>query len=122
MEDDCIFTKQILNISNIIDKVPTDWNMLYLGHVKHINNNNSKEIKNSHFRKLIKGIATTHIYAITQDCAKILMDNTYPLRAAIDGFIAHFIINNKLLDNVYVCKSTICQNGSLNGNFKSTLR
>jgi len=79
LEDDCIFTEDIKNVSNIIDNIPVNWNMLFLGHTHFINNHNSKDINNPYFLQLLDGIPETHIYAVTQECAKILIEHTYPI-------------------------------------------
>lgn len=59
------------------------------------------------------------MYAITKECANIMTDHTYPIRAHIDGYFAHIMIDNKLLTDVYICKLTLGLNGSLCNNFKS---
>ena len=87
LEDDYIFTEDIKNISNIIDNIPINWNMLFLGHTQFINSHNSKDINNPYFLQLLDGIPETHIYAVTQECAKILIEHTYPIRAAVDGYV-----------------------------------
>jgi hypothetical protein len=49
------------------------------------------------------------------------MEHTYPIRAAVDGFLAHFMINNKILNNVYISKTTYAINGSLKKIYKTTI-
>lgn len=121
LEDDCIFTEDIKYISNIINDIPINWQMLYLGHCQKITNQNSMNINNPSFLKLLNGINETHIYAVTQECASILIEHTYPIRAAIDGYFGHFIINKKLLTDIYICKFMLGINGSLLNIFNTLL-
>ena len=121
LEDDCIFTENMRDFVRIMSKAPENWRMLYLGHSQKINNYNSENIDNPFFLKLVKGINETHIYALTNECAQICIDNTYPIRAAVDGYFCHFMINNKVLSDVYICKTMFGINGSLTGNMKSLL-
>ena len=120
LEDDCIFTEELNNFNNIIEDIPDNWELLYLGHSHLITNNNTQE-ENARFKKLIKGVAETHIYGITLDCAHKLIRNTYPIRAAVDGFLGHFTINNKILQNIYILKTSLGINGSLYNFYKTTL-
>ena len=118
LEDDCIFTEDIKKFSSIVGDIPANWQLLYLGHNQKITDYNSTNI-NVNFKKLLKGVNETHIYAVTRECAGILIEHTYPIRAAVDGFLAHFMINNKVLSNVYICKLILGLNGSLCGDFQS---
>jgi GR25 family glycosyltransferase involved in LPS biosynthesis len=119
LEDDCIFTEDITNVSNIINNIPINWKILFLGHTQYINSNNSKDIDNPYFLQLLNGVAETHIYAVTQECARILIEHTYPIRAAVDGYLGHFMINKKILTDNYICKNKLGINGSLLGIYKS---
>lgn len=120
LEDDCMFTDKIEQLNHDLNIIPHDWELLYLGHSNKINTSNSKE-ENSKFKKLIKGINETHIYAVSLEGARILIEHTYPIRAAVDGFLAHFMINNKILNNVYISKTTYAINGSLKKIYKTTI-
>jgi hypothetical protein len=53
------------------------------------------------------------MYAITNNSAKILAKNIFPIRAAIDGYIHRYIIDEKKLNNVYICTKTFALNGSV---------
>jgi GR25 family glycosyltransferase involved in LPS biosynthesis len=121
LEDDCIFTENMRDFVEILSVAPANWKLLYLGHSQKIHQYNSENIDNPFFFKLVNGINETHIYAVTNECAQILIDNTYPIRAAIDGYLAHFMINNRVLSDVYICKTMFGINGSLTGNMKSLL-
>ena len=110
LEDDCIFTEAVANFNTVIKDIPDNWELLYLGHAALAH---SAPNENSSFKKLLKGIAQAHIYAITSECAKILIQHTYPFRAAVDGYFAHFMTNNKVLKNVYSSKTHFGTNGSL---------
>jgi glycosyl transferase family 25 len=118
-EDDVTLTDENKNFQDIVRELPDDWEFIYYGHSEKINNENSIDINNLYFKKLISGVNETHMYAITNDAAKILFENTYPVRAAIDGYISHFIINKGFLSNVYICKLMLGINGSLCGLFES---
>ena len=120
-EDDVNLTDENNKFEDIIREVPDDWEFIYYGHSQKINNGNSIDINNHYFKKLIRGINESHMYAITNDAAKILVENTYPIRAAVDGYFAHFMINKGVLSNIYICKLMLGTNGSLCGQFKSTI-
>jgi len=118
LEDDCIFTEDFSRFSSL--DIPDDWQLLYLGHSEKINNFNSVEF-NSSFKRLVGGINATHIYAVTCESAKVLVEHTFPIRAAVDGFLAHFMVVNKVLSNVYICRLNLGLNGSPRGDFQSIL-
>ena len=94
--------------------------MLYLGHSQKIRSSNTKE-ENIKFKKLIWGVNETHIYGVSLEGARILIEHTYPIRAAIDGYLTHFMINNRVLQNIYISKTSYAKNGSLNKLYKTTL-
>ena len=123
LEDDCIFTENINTFNNIISNIPNNWELLYLGHSKKINGSygNNSIIINSDFNKLLYGINETHIYAITNDCANILINNMLPIRAAVDGYLGHFMVTKKVLSNVFVSRNDYGINGSLYGMMPSTM-
>ena len=56
-----------------------------------------------------------------QQGAKILINNTYPLRAAIDGYLAHFMINKGVLKEVYISSKNYGINGSIKKHYKTTI-
>jgi len=112
LEDDCIFTEHINDLSNVLQNVPNDWKFLYLGNSQKINNYNSSDINNYYFKKVIKNVDECHIYAITDDCANILIEHIFPIRAAIDGYFGHFMVSNKILSDVYISTTMFALNGS----------
>ena len=120
LEDDCVFTEYFENLANDIKFIPENWELLYLGHSQKINSSNTEE-KNSKFKKLIRGVNETHIYGVSLEAARILIEHTYPIRAAIDGYLAHFMINNRVLQNNYISKTSYATNGSINKIYKSTI-
>lgn len=121
LEDDCVFTDEAFNFDKIVDYIPKDWQILFLGHVHRIGSGNSIEI-NDKFWKVTKHIPESHIYGITRECAELLVKNAYPLRAAVDGYLSHFMINNKVINNAYVSKTNYGLNGSLQKIYKTTIK
>ena len=112
LEDDCIFLDEMYNFNDIENYIPEDWELLYLGNSKFISSNTTTDIGNSYFLKCF-GVPCTHMYAITNNTAKLLAKNIFPVRAAIDGYLNKFIIGEKILKNVYVCSKTFALNGSV---------
>jgi GR25 family glycosyltransferase involved in LPS biosynthesis len=120
LEDDCIFTEYFENLENDIKFIPENWELLYLGHSQKIRSFNTKE-KNIKFKKLIRGVNETHIYGVSLEGVRILIEHTYPIRAAVDGYLTQFMINNRVLQNIYISKTSYAKNGSLKKIFKTTL-
>ena len=120
LEDDCVFTEYFENLENDIKFIPENWELLYLGHSKKITSSNTEE-KNIKFKKLIKGVAETHIYGVSLEGARVLIEHTYPIRAAIDGYLARFMINNRVLQNIYISTTSYALNGSVYKLYKTTL-
>lgn len=112
LEDDCIFLDEMYNFNDIENYIPEDWELLYLGNSKFISSNTTTDIGNSYFLKCF-GVPCTHMYAITNNTAKLLAKNIFPVRAAIDGYLHKFIIDEKILKNVYICSKTFALNGSV---------
>jgi GR25 family glycosyltransferase involved in LPS biosynthesis len=113
LEDDCLFTEESKLIEQCINYAPNDWNILYLGNSQYINNDNSFDICNEYFEKLKRGVPEVHMYAVRKPCLQILIDNMFPIRGNIDGYIDHFIIRKYMIDNVYICKKHMGINQSL---------
>lgn len=112
LEDDCIFSNEINNFNDIINNIPEDWELLYLGNSKFIHDSTTSEIGNSYFLRCL-GVPCTHMYAITNNSAKLLVKNIFPIKASIDGFLHRFIIAKNILKNVYICTKTFAINGSV---------
>jgi hypothetical protein len=112
LEDDCVFSDEMYNFNDIETYIPEDWELLYLGNSKFISNSTTSDINNLFFLKCF-GVPCTHMYAITNNSAKILAKNIFPIRAAIDGYIHRYIIDEKKLNNVYICTKTFALNGSV---------
>jgi GR25 family glycosyltransferase involved in LPS biosynthesis len=112
LEDDCIFSDEMNNFNDIKNYIPEDWELLYLGNDKFISSNTTSNIGNSYFLKCF-GVPCTHIYAITNNSAKLLSKNIFPIKSAIDGFLHRFIIERKILKNVYICNKSFAINGSV---------
>lgn len=112
LEDDCIFLDEMYNFNDIENYIPEDWELLYLGNSKFISSNTSTDIGNTYFLKCF-GVPCTHMYDITNSTAKLLAKNIFPVRAAIDGYLHRFIIDKKILKNVYICSKTFALNGSV---------
>jgi GR25 family glycosyltransferase involved in LPS biosynthesis len=112
LEDDCIFSDEMINFNYIENYIPEDWELLYLGNSKFISNATTSKVGNPYFLKCF-GVPCTHIYAITNNTAKLLKKNIFPVKGAIDGFLHKHIIEKKILNNVYICTKTFAINGSV---------
>ena len=117
LEDDFIFVQNMDTLfQEIMPHIPEDWELLYLG--------NAHKIKpefanyNSMFVKTHRGITDTGCYGITQESAKTLYENFFPIRAGSDGYLGVCIDRLYKINNVYICKRSISKNGSVN-KFKS---
>lgn len=120
MEDDCIITDEILNFKTIINHVPENWELIYLGNSQYINRNTTQDINNDEFLKC-NGVQCTHIYAVTNYAADKLSKHIFPIKAAFDGFLHRFIIQPKILKNVYISKKDFAINGSLKQQYPSEI-
>lgn len=80
--------------------------------------NTTSNIDNKYFLKCF-GVPCTHIYAITNNSAKLLKNNMFPIKAAIDGFLHRFIIEKKILERVYICNRTFAINRSVENLIRS---
>ena len=120
-EDDIKFESNFENIiKNIFEKeLPNNWELIHLSYTtNHIKNCIS--YSDNLYKRISGGISGVHFYGISLDTAKILENNFYPIRAASDGYISHFIINNKLINNVFTCKTRLGKNLSTT-KFKSNI-
>ena len=119
LEDDCMSTEEYKDLNEDVKNMPDKWELLFLGHSN--KTKWSKEERLNKFKKLTHGVNETHIYGVSLEGAKILINNTYPLRAAIDGYLAHFMINKGVLKEVYISSKNYGINGSIKKHYKTTI-
>ena len=122
LEDDCIF-ENMDKFEDIKKYIPQNYDLLYLGHRGKIGKMNTCRIEetNNNILKLTWGINQTHIYGITNQGAKTLLENALPIRAAVDGYFSYFMVRHKVLKDVLISRINFGLNGSLNGTYKSVL-
>ena len=121
LEDDCVFLEAVQKFDEIIKDLPDDWDLLYLGQPELITDWNSTEIGSDYLKRLVHGVALSHIYGITGDAAKIMAKDIFPIRAASDGYLAHFVVTKRLLERAFISKISLALNGSLTGHFQTFL-
>ena len=120
LEDDCIFMEEATKkFDEIVKDLPENWEMFYLGQPHMITHWNSAEIGSRYFKRLLHGVALAHIYAITGEAAKKMVEHVFPIRASPDGYLAHFVVTKKLLDRVFISNVSLALNGSLTGHFQT---
>jgi GR25 family glycosyltransferase involved in LPS biosynthesis len=115
LEDDLMLVDDANQIfDELLPQIPQDWNFIQLGHAEMIYSGGVRG-----FIPIKSAFAQTHCYAITHGCAEIFKKHTFPIRAAVDGYIAHFM--SPLIKGIYVSTLNLGYNGSLNNNFKSQI-
>ncbi len=113
LEDDIYFNDNLnTQIKNIQSHIPKKWHYINMAR------NNKIEKKNFFNKKIVKisrGYSGTHMYGISNYGAKIALSNFYPIRANVDGYIDHFLIQKKWGSaKLNKCYATI-ENFGLNG-------
>jgi GR25 family glycosyltransferase involved in LPS biosynthesis len=109
LEDDCYFTREVLNINTYFDALPDDWDMLYLGgnHNTHIGNSPPIVIN----EKIVKlhSTLTTHFVAINNHMYDVILARLSKFDNPIDVVYTGI----QKLYNVYSTSKTIAK--QLNG-------
>ena len=109
LEDDFIFIENLNSyFSEFRTSIPNDWGVLYFSNSRFINLNNKNQSNvNNYFVKTQVGLSDAGCYGVTYECAKILNDNLFPIRAAADGYIGVCIDRLHKIKNVYICKKSL---------------
>lgn len=109
LEDDCYFTREVLNINTYFDALPDDWDMLYLGgnHNTHVGNPPPIVIN----EKIVKlhSTLTTHFVAINNHMYDVILARLSKFDNPIDVVYTGI----QKLYNVYSTSNTIAK--QLNG-------
>ena len=121
LEDDVQFNENFHELINIYKKnVPKKWDLIYLS-------TNSNYVHKKLFNKVNHGFSGSHMYVINHSAAKIALDNLYPVRAHVDGYLDRFLIRKNsfykkpLLKNCFVTKDKFGVNSSIELNTKTTM-
>lgn len=109
-EDDVYFLDEFTkNFNNFMAHVPQDWSLLQLGWLPP-NYRNSKDVKINNFvMKNWSSIGGAHFYALNKNSVKIFIDNSKPIKKAIDGYLGDLTnLWTKKEKNIYLhCYSPI---------------
>lgn len=89
IEDDCVFTEEILNIDSYFEKLPDKWDMLYFGgnHNYHWGGAPKPIIVNEKVLKLVHTF-TTHFVIINKNMFSVLIDKLSSYYQPIDVIYA----------------------------------
>ena len=118
LEDDCIFNENFNNkLKEILNNLPQDLNIMYLGGILADNFTSGKDIKiNENISiKKNKSIFTTSGYIITKECAKTLYEYAFKIfrgNLGVDYFMHEFLTKNEIL--IYLSNPLICYSNSNN--------
>ena len=120
LEDDVYF-KEGLNekIEAIETSLPKNWNYINLGR------NNSFKASQKNIQKIKRGFSGTQMYGVSKKGAYKAKENFYPIRAHIDGYIDHFVIQKRWgsakLKNCFASTENLGNNGSIDGKFETNI-
>lgn len=115
LEDDFLLKPNLNNIwVSLYPNLPLDWEVILFSNSFFIDlkNNDIFTNYNKSFVKTSKGVQNTSCYAINNSAANILHRNFFPVRAAADGYIGVCLDRLFELQNVYISKKDLSQNGS----------
>lgn len=116
LEDDVLFDENdFMNLYNICNKLPNDWNICDVGNGCNLMPKNLQ--KNKTFYKTNFGIKTTSSYLINYKTAKFLLERK------LSTWVIDYYINlykNEL--NIYWAEPPIFKQGSQNGIYKTSVQ
>ena len=121
LEDDVYFEDGLNEKMKIIEPlIPQNWNYINLGR------NNSFKDSRKLIQKIKKGFSGTQMYGISNTGAHIAAESFYPIRAAVDGYLDHFVIQKRWdsvkLKNCYATTENFGKNGSIDGKFETNVK
>ena len=87
-EDDVYFLDEFdKNFNNFMNHVPEDWAVLQLGWIPPSFRYKDDIEINNYVLKKWSSVSGAHFYALNNKSAPILIDNLYPIKKAVDGYI-----------------------------------
>jgi GR25 family glycosyltransferase involved in LPS biosynthesis len=127
LEDDVLPTIQNFdsNIEELVKNLPSDWDSVFLGlgcGESFINEKiqKSKKIKNTLFKVTHPATNCAEAYILTKKAANQIYKNILPFQLAFDWELAYHFYNLNM--NVYWVNPSIFYQGSISGEYKSSLR
>lgn len=121
-EDDIVLNKNHLKqMIKIMNNIPKDWDLINLGRCW---DTCTKDIQINNYIVKSTDPLCTQSYGITRKCAKIIIDNFYPIRVPVDTFYVQLQTDNKIkiyssIDRVYEQIKSNGINNSTLGNYDS---
>ena len=110
-EDDVYFLDEFnKNFENFMNNIPLDWSVLQFGWLPP-KYRNKHDIKiNEYVMNNWSTVAGAHFYALNSKSVKILIDNLYPIKKAVDGYIGDMTNpwSKEKNINLYAYSPTIC--------------
>ena len=77
-------------------------------------------------QKIKKGFSGCQMYGISNTGARIAAESFYPIRAIVDGYLDHFVIQKRWdsvkLKNCYATTENFGKNGSIDGKFETNVK
>ena len=121
LEDDVYFEEGLNEKVEIIEtSLPKNWNYINLGR------NNSFKASQKNIQKIKRGFSGTQMYGVSNKGAYKAKENFYPIRANIDGYIDHFVIQKRWgsakLKNCFASTENLGINGSIDGKFETNIQ
>jgi GR25 family glycosyltransferase involved in LPS biosynthesis len=120
LEDDVYFEEGLNDkLQNMEPLISKKWNYINLGR-----NNSFKDSKKL-IQKISRGFSGTQMYGISNMGAQKAIENFYPVRAHVDGYLDYFVIQKRWgsakLKNCYASTENLGKNGSINGKFETNI-
>jgi GR25 family glycosyltransferase involved in LPS biosynthesis len=86
LEDDVKINKEYFKLLNEYQKdIPKNWDVIYFS------KNGAQNYKKK-FNRVTTGMSGSHMYAISSYAAGVALENLYPFRAHVDGYLDRFLI------------------------------
>jgi len=121
LEDDVLIDSNLNNLMLDYEKAfPKKWDILYFS-------KNGVQQSKRKFQKIKKGVSGSHMYAISSKAATIALENLYPLRAHVDGYMDRFLIRKSefykipKLRNCFITQDKFGINMSYDSDVKTTM-
>lgn len=120
VEDDIVYEEKMCYLlEKVINSLPTDYSMVFLGLPGNIEVKNRNEIKYQSTSEVFRVLPYTDSYLISKKCAKMLYDEFLPIKFVGNIHLSYLI--EKLSLKTVLSISNLFLNGSMAGMFLSTL-